>query len=418
MTVIEPHSGIERRQSPASTVMVARQPIFDRAHSLHGYELLYRGDELDHAEVHDGEYATAHVVTAALMDIGLDRLVAQDTAYINVTHDFLVSGAALTLPPERVVLEILEDVVVDDALVRSVRELALMGYRLALDDFVLAPRWQPLIEWTTIIKLDVLALGSEEVARHVEHLAPLGVKLLAEKVETHGQYKALLELGCDYFQGYFFARPNIITGSRLPANRLATLRLLSTLHDPSTTIEQVTDLVAQDPGLSYRLMRFINSAAVGLPKRVTSVHRAVVYIGLDAVKRWVSLTAIARADDKHAELLLLTLTRARMTEQLCALLPDHDAGTAFTIGLFSTLDAFMDQPLADVLGQLPLSAEATAALLRGEGRYGRALRCVIAYERGQWESAREAASDLPLERLAALYPDAVQWAHGALFAAL
>ncbi|TVS08651.1 MAG: EAL domain-containing protein [Gammaproteobacteria bacterium] len=417
MTKSEAESTMIRRQTPAATVMVARQPIFDRARRLHGYELLYRGGQLDHADITNGDHATAHVVTAALMDIGLDRIVARETAYINVTHDFLVSGAALNLPPERVVLEILEDVVVDDALVKSVRQLALMGYRLALDDFVLAPSRQPLLEWATVIKLDVLALSSSELASHVQQLAPLGVKLLAEKVETDAQYEALLDLGCDYFQGYFFARPNIVTGSRLPANRLATLRLLSTVHDPATTIEQVTELVAQDPALSYRLMRFINSAAVGLPKRVTSIHRAVLYIGLDAVKRWVSLTALAQTDHKHAELLVLTLTRARMMEQLSALLPENDAGTAFTVGLFSTLDAFMDQPLAKVVKQLPLGSEVTAALLRGEGRYGRVLRCVIDYEVGRWATACNAASDLFPERLASLYPDAVEWARGAMFAA-
>lgn len=407
------------RPTTATKVMVARQPIFDRQRQVHGYELLYRGDQLDAAAIADGDAATAHVVTTALMDIGLERIVQRDPAYINVTRDFIVSRAALALPPERVVLEILEDVQVDTALVEAARELALMGYRLALDDFVLAPSWEPLLELASVVKLDVLALGPDAVQRHIDALSRYGVRLLAEKVESLQEFEALHAAGCDYFQGYFFARPNIVSGARPPGNRLATLRLLSTLHDPAISIEQITELVSQDPALSYRLMRFINSAAVGLPKRVTSIHRAVVYIGLEAVKRWVSLAALTRVEDKHAELLHLTLTRARMVEQLCALEPDSDPGIGFTVGLFSTLDAFMDQPLARVLAQLPLGHEVTAALLRGEGSYGRALLTVLAYERGQWERAsRAAAGAIAPEDLAPIYPEAVQWAHAAMFAAL
>ncbi len=407
----------------ATHVMVARQPIFDRQRRVHGYELLYRGDphggdQLNEAVIADGDEATAHVVTAALMDIGLDRIVQRDPAYINVTRDFIVSRAALALPPERVVLEILEDVKVDATLIDAARELALMGYRLALDDFVLAPCWEPLLEIASVVKLDVLALGPDEVARHVAALSPYGVRLLAEKVESLSDFDALHAAGCDYFQGYFFARPNLVSGSRPPGNRLATLRLLSRLQDPAISIEQITDLVSQDPALSYRLMRFINSAAVSLPRRVTSIHRAVVLIGLEAVKRWVSLAALSRVEDKHAELLQLTLTRARMMELVCALDPRNDPSAGFTVGLFSTLDAFMDQPLARVLAQLPLAQEVTSALLRGEGSYGRALLTVLAYERGQWDRACRAAESIAADDLASHYTEAVQWARTATYAAL
>jgi len=398
--------------------MVARQPIFDRSRNVQAYELLFRSSDTDKANVSDGNQATAHVVITALMDIGLHRLVQERQACINMTRDLLVSRAALALPADKVILEILEDVEVDAELVAAVHDMAARGYRFALDDFSYDPRWEPLVEAARFIKLDVQDLSLEQVEEHIERLHNYNVQIVAEKVETEAQYQALRAMGCDFFQGYFFARPSVVRGARLPSNKLAALRLLAALRDPNTDLAQVSELVAQDPSLSYRLIRFINSAAIGLATRVTSVKRAVTYLGLDAVRRWVSLTTIMRTRDKSEELIRVTLIRARMTELLCARLPRCDADVGFTVGLFSTLDAFMEQPMEDVIRQLRLSPEINSALLHCKGRHGKALLAVIAYERGDWDEACTHAPGVSQGVLGGLYAAAVRWAHGAVFESL
>lgn len=396
--------------------MVARQPIFDRSRNVAAYELLYRADSLEHANVRDGDQATAHVVITSLLDIGLQNLVQNRAAFINVTRDLLVGGGLLALPADKVVLEIVESTQVDDDLVHAVHDLATQGYRFALDDFSYQPHWQPLIELAQVVKLDVMALSPAQIEEHVAMLRRYDLKILAEKVETDEQYEFLNDLGCDYFQGYFFARPNIVVGSRLPSNKLAALRLLALVQDPETSVAEVTELVAQDPSLSYRLIRFVNSAAVGLPATVTSVQRAVAYLGLEAIRRWVSLTTIATVPDKNAELIRMTLIRARMAEQLSELTPRCDGDIGFTVGLFSTLDALMDQPMEDILPQLRLTDELNDALLNREGPHGDVLNAVLAYERGAWQEASALAENASEAQLSQLYMKAVQWTHEAVFA--
>jgi len=401
-------------QTPDTTdVIVARQPIFDCHSRLAAYELLYRAHGMDHAAVDDGERATATVVTASFMDIGINRMVEGRLAFINVTREFILSGAALALPAEQVVLEILEDVEVDADLVDAVAALTRAGYRIALDDFTFEARWHPLLQLAHIVKIDVMALTLEQVREQVELLAPYRVELLAEKVESEAAFHALREMGFGYYQGYYFARPVIVSGTRMPSSRLAVLELLAVLNDPASDVEQITALVVQDPALSYRLMRFINSAAVGLPQQVTSIHRVVIYMGLSVVKRWVSLMVLASIEDKPVELTRLALVRARMVEQICAHTRGCDAGAGFTVGLFSLLDAFMDRPLPELLAELPLSADVQGALLRGEGAAGAALRCALCWERAQWDAAALSAAHIPPATLARMYLDAVQWAGAA-----
>ena len=402
----------------ASNVMVARQPIFDRSRNVAAYELLYRADHGEHANVVNGDQATAHVVVTSLLDIGLQHLVQNRAAFINATRELLVSDGALALPPERVVLEIVEDTRVDDELLQAVQRLAMQGYRFALDDFSYQPHWQPLIELAQVVKLDVLALSPGQLEEHVALLRRYDLKILAEKVETDEQFEFLNDLGCDYFQGYFFARPNIVVGSRLPGNKLAALRLLALVQDPETSVAEVTELIAQDPSLSYRLVRFVNSAAVGLPATVTSVQRAVAYLGMDAIRRWVSLTTIANIQDKNAELIRMTLIRARMAELLSDGTPRCSPDVGFTVGLFSTLDALMDQPLREILPQLRLTEELNSALMHGEGPHGQVLEAVRAYERGAWQQAASLAGNVSRTQLADLYMKALQWTQDAVFAPL
>jgi len=389
---------------------IGRQPIYDRRLKVFGYELLYRGSETNAAGRVNGEQATSQVILNTFMDIGLEHIVGPHPAFINMTRDFLLGENPLPFPAHQVVLEILEDVHIDESLIQAVRALARAGYIIALDDFIFDESKRALVELAHIIKIDLLALDRATLQEHVTMLRGPKVKLLAEKVETQEDFEHCRELGFDYFQGYFFCRPKVIKGQRVPANRLATLQLLAKLQDPNAQVSELEDIITHDVTLSYRLLRLINSAHYALPKRVESLRQAVVYLGSRTIKMWASLLALSNIDDKPGELLTTSMVRARLCELLAAAarLPCPD--TFFTVGLFSALDAILDTSMEQVLQMLPLSEEIRGALLHCEGVTGAALGCALAYERGDWEAVT--FQDLSEQTIKDSYLEAIAWADG------
>ena len=239
------------------------------------------------------------------------------------------------LPPDKVFLEILEDVAIDQELVDAVRGYQQEGFKIVLDDFVHHPEWEPLVELADIVKLDVLGVSAADSQAQLTRLRPYGVKILAEKVETQADYDALRAAGFDYFQGYFFAKPQVVQNRRLPESHLGVLRLMARLSDPEIEIDEVHRLVTENVGLSYKVLRFINSAFFALPQKVDSIHRGVVYFGLEQLKRWVSLLVLAGVDGKPYELFRIALVRARHCEQLGEMMGCSDSSAYFTAGLFS-----------------------------------------------------------------------------------
>ena len=400
-------SGVANRE-----VFVGRQAIYDRDLRVGSYELLFRSGDTSGATFDDGEAATAELITTTFMDIGLDRIVGENRmAFINVTRDFLLERRAAPLPPERVVLEILENVEVDPILVEAVREHSADGFTIALDDFAFEARWLPLVESCDIVKIDVTALGLKGAQAHADLLAPHRKRLLAEKIETQAQYDQVRTMGYDLFQGYFLSKPNVMAGRRLSTAKLTLLHLLAALQDPRAKSSAIERLVIQDVGLSYKLLRLINSAFFSLRGKIESIQGAVVYLGLEPLKRWASLLVLASIDDKPSELLRNAIVRASMCERLAELSQCADGPAAFTLGLFSTLDVLMDRPLAEVVAELPLGADLRAALLERSGVLGELLDCVVAYEACDWPKAR--LKDLTTAQIRDAYLDAVEWAEQA-----
>lgn len=392
----------------APNVFIGRQPIYDRELRVIGYELLYRGGEGNRAGEIDGDRATSQVLVNAFLEIGLERLVGDRLAFINLTRAFLTAFPELGLPRERVVLEVLEDIEVDEEVVAAVRGLSRKGYRIALDDFIFHERLRPLVDLADIIKIDVLALSAEALAEHVARLRHPRRRLLAEKVEDQAMFRRCRELGFDYFQGYFFCRPEVVKGRRPPPNRMAVLRLLAELQDPRTTAERLEALVGADAALGYRLVRLVNSPWFGLRTRVDSLRRAIVVLGTRQLRALASVLAMARIEGKPSELMTLALVRARMCELLAARSGRADPQAAFTAGLFSVLDALLDQPMDELLEELPLADEVAAALARREGPVGAILDCVLRYEHAEWE--RACCPGLRPEAVRDAYLEALDWA--------
>ena len=388
--------------------LVGRQPILDRDLNVVGYELLFRTSAHEAPAPFDGNRATAEVIINTVTEIGLPNVVGQHPTFINFTDKLLIDGTARVLPQNHVVIEILEDVVVTGELTDALTGLVDAGYELALDDFVYGPKWDCLMTLASIIKIDVLALGREEVVAQVEYCKAYNVKLLAEKVETQAQFDEFFELGFDLFQGYFFAKPKVISQERLPENHVNLLHLLAKLQDTNASTSEIERLVSGDLTLSFKLLRYLNSAHFALPRKVDSIHRAVVYFGLDMLRRWAGLMAMANVDGKPSELLHTALVRARLCELLAERTNVNDPAEFFTVGLFSTLNALLDMPMRDVLTMLPLARETNDALTDYKGLPGEALSCALACEHSDWNKAQFAT--LKEAEIGNLYLESMQWA--------
>jgi EAL and modified HD-GYP domain-containing signal transduction protein len=391
-----------------SDIFIGRQPIYDRKLGVYAYELLFRSEQSNAADITDGDKATSDVIVNTFLEIGLDNIVNRRQAFINLTRSFFVNHQTISLPKDRVVLELLEDIEADDEVIEGVKRLSEQGYTIALDDFIYHESLKPLVKLADLIKIDIMSLDKNEIRDHVLALRKHPVKLVAEKVETQQDFDYCLDLGFDYFQGYFFAQPKVIRGRRLPNNRIAILNLLRRLQDPDMTPDQLEGLVAQDVTFSYRILRYVNSAAYSLSRKIESIQQAVIIIGLQTIKSWTTLLAVSQVDNKPTELVVTAMVRGKMAEELAKALNFDGPDAFFTIGLFSALDALMDNTMEEILTQLPLTEHISNALLHHQGIHGEILACVLAYERGEWEQVK--SSTLSMSRIRDCYLSAVHWA--------
>lgn len=396
-------------------IFIGRQAIYDKELKVSAYELLSRSNA-EHNEAfvgeHNANHATTIVMLNALTEIGLEQLVGTHPAFINLTYDFLIGECKIPDLRSQLVLEILEDVEVTDELVKAVKRLSDSGYMIALDDFIYHDKMLPLVEIADIIKIDILQLDEQGIRDHVKKLRQYEVRLLAEKVETQEEYDLCKELGFDYFQGYFFCKPKVVESQRAPANRITIINLLAKLQDPEVHIEALEELISQDLALSYRLLKYINSAAFALQREIDSIHHAIVMLGLNTIRSLANLMLMSNIDDKPHDLLVIAIIRARMCEQLGSTIDKRKKDVFFTAGLFSVIDALMDSTMEDIVNQLPLSSVLRDALLKHEGIVGEALKCCIAFERADWENVH--CADLDEITIQKAYFDAVIWSNEAV----
>ncbi len=399
---VEPGAGL----LVSGEAAVGRQPIFDRDLEVVGYELLFRAGDHQAANVVDGRAATSAVVFNALSEIGLQRLVGSRRAWINVSREFLLDGLATTVPPELVGLELLEDQLIDDELMRAVSDLRRRGYHIALDNFRYSADTEPMLLLVDVVKLNLLDLGHDGFAQQARLLRHFEVTLLGEKIETHEDHVFARELGCQLFQGHFFQRPELVASRKADTNRLAVLKLIAMLNDPELELRDAEELIAHDLTLSLRLLRYINSAYFATRSEIASIGQAIALLGIEQLKGWVTLTAFASVDNKPSELTVNALVRARFCELAGSHITTEHRGQLFTLGLFSIIDALLDTPIAEILDTVPFPEEMRAALVEHAGPMGTVLRCVTALEAG---ASDEAESLLP--GCSELYLDALAWSN-------
>jgi EAL and modified HD-GYP domain-containing signal transduction protein len=381
-------------------VLFARQPILNGDLTAVGYELLYREAGSDHADVRDDELATARVSLRAMTEIDLERLVDERRAWINVTREFVLGGLAQTIPPDRVVLELLEDQFVDEALIEALGKLRTGGYQVALDDFTLTPDTELLLTKVDIVKLDLRALGPDGLTSLAHDLSRHRLTLVAEKLEDHADFEIARAAGCHLFQGYFFCRPELIEGTLVAPNQLALLKLAADVQDPAVDLAALDRVISTDVALSYRLLRYINSAYFSLRQPVSTVMQGVTMLGIDNVRSWTTMMILAQIGGKPRELFITALVRARFC-QLAGQDADVPGSELFALGLFSVIDALTDRPMASVVSSLPFPQEMRDALVHRSGS-GRLLDCVAAMEEGEFRRARQLVVSAPEHYLQAL----------------
>lgn len=392
---------------------IARQPIFDTKRRVYAYELLFRSGLHNYFDSDDHDQAAASVIANSNLLFNLSEMTGSTKAFINCTRRVLLEDLMTTLPRQQAVVEVLEDVEPDAELIEACRRLKKQGYTLALDDFVYHQNYEPLLDIADIIKVDFLLSDVDEQERLARMMIPRGIKMLAEKVETHEVYEHARAMGYQLFQGYFFARPVIISRKDIPTNKIQFLRILKDIHAEEVDFKKLALAIQSEVSLSYKLLKLINSAAFALRHKVTSILQALSLLGLREIRSWVSLLSISSmADDKPAELVVSSLLRARLCEQLAQPCRMGDRQSdLFLMGLFSLLDVIMSRPIEEILEEITLEEDLLEALSGQRNSLRNILDLAIAMEKGQWEQVSTLSAELEIDEnlLPALYLDAVKW---------
>jgi EAL and modified HD-GYP domain-containing signal transduction protein len=394
-------------------VYVARQPIFDKNKKIYGYELLFRDGIANFFPEIDGDTATSKVLSNSFFALGIDRITGGKRAFINFTRELLVLKIPTMFPREKIMVEILEDVKPDEQVVSACKEMAQDGYRIALDDFCYKPDLQPLIDLAKIVKIEFMLYSIEKVKEQVDKLAVHNVNLLAEKLENEEAFQLASKMGFEYFQGYFFSKPQVMEGKDIAPSKLSLLQIIAEVNKADFKFEELEKLIVRDVSTSYKLMRYINSAYFRRVQEISSIKQAITLLGEKEVRRFISLIALAQlASDKPDELIRTSIIRARFCELLGKYIGSMDESELFTVGLFSLIDAILDDTMANIMEKLPFSKAIKGALVYKEGELSDYLNLVSNYEIGGWKAVSETVTKIGVseEKIPEFYMDAIGWA--------
>ena len=393
----------------------ARQPILDKSKKLFAYELLFR-DGIDNVFPDiDGDEATSKMIKASQFNMGISEFTGNKPAFINFTLQTLIQGFPEMLTPDEVVVEILETIKPGKKLLALCKDLHKKGYTLALDDYEHQSVWAHFYPFIKIIKIDIQQTGIDEIKEVLIAIKDHPhIKMLAEKVETYEEYDQMAQLGFDYFQGYFFARPEMMKTKSLSPSQVAMAELLYETSKPDLDLNGITHVFERDVSLSYKLLRYANSAIFKRRSEVSTIKQALVLLGAGELKRFIGLMfAVTANPEKPSELINLAMTRAKFCELIAH---DNrsqlDESIAFLIGLLSMIDAILDEKMVSVLDKLPLSQDIKNPLLTKKGTMATLIKLVEFIEQADWDKTTTVIKELKLDKdkVVAHYSQAVAWA--------
>ena len=386
--VLAPSPPMQETGGP-DEVYVARQPILTEKQKLFGYELLYRSGQGNAYDGTDPSEATSRVIANSYLTIGMERLTGDRLAFINFDRDMLVGGGLGLLPEKPLVVEVLEGTTPDQEVVAACRDLKQSGHLIALDDVVSDTGLESFTEVADIIKVDFQQATADAQEQLARRYGKLGIKMLAEKVETHADFKAALEMGYTLFQGYFFSRPRIVAARDVPAVRRNYVRVLQEISHPELDFARIEEVIKSDLQLVHRLLRYVNSAGFGLRGEIRSIIHAIALLGETELRKWVSLVVLCGlAHDKPPQLILNSVVRSRFCELVSTRAGlAHRSSELFLMGMFSLLDAVLDQPMERALSDIHLADDIRETLL-GKHPATQGIKEVLdlarAYEEADW----------------------------------
>ncbi|MCM3711677.1 EAL and HDOD domain-containing protein [Sporosarcina luteola] len=402
-------------------IFVGRQPILDKEESIFGYELLYRNSEQNSFPNIDPEQATIQLLVNTFLSIGVDQISGKSKSFINFTGELLIKDIFSSLEPDSVVIEILEDVEITPVLISRIREIKQDGFQLALDDFIVQDQYAlhtELFELIDYVKVDFLAVddnGRRGIERFIKKYPH--IRMLAEKIETEEQFQIAKNSGYDLFQGYFFAKPEIIKGVEIPSNLNLHMQIISKLNDSDPNIDEIANLILHDISLTYKLLRLINTMNFNAPKSVGSVKQAIVLIGLRELKKWMRILMLLDISDHSSSgrvkaLVSYSMSRAKMCALVAIRTGYPNGDEHFFVGLFSLLDAIMKRTWDDILPMFPFSEEVAETLQGKNTDMTPYLELAIATERFDMENINKISKRFGLskEEIIAFSNKANHWA--------
>ncbi len=392
---------------------IARQPIFDTRQKVYGYELLFRSGLDNVFRSSDPDQATSKVLTDSLALFNMSTLTGGKRGFINITRDILLKDYLHLIPKDQIVVEILETIQPEPEVIEACQRLKKAGYLLAMDDFIYSDAYKPLVDLADFIKVDFLQTGEEECQALIRRCESRGIRFLAEKVENFKTFDEAKKIGYSYFQGYFFSKPTVLSQKDIPKFKLHYMRILREIHRPEMEFGRLGEYIKQEVSLSYKLLRYINSAFFSLRNQITSIKQALVLLGEKEIKNWISLVALAgMGNDKPEELAVQSIIRAKFCQVLAPYAGlAQKAEDLFLLGLLSMIDAFLDRPMEEVLKEIPIDDEIKKALLGFASPMGKVYHFVRAYEKGDWETVNQQRLHFGINEavLPRLYFTSVEW---------
>ncbi len=397
-------------------VFVARQPIFTSHKKIYGYELLFRRSLENSFPNIDGSAATSNLMSNIFFPFEFKELLGDKPGFINFTKKLLLQKTPLLLPKENFVIEVLEDVEPEEKIVSALSLFRDKGFTIALDDFVYHKKYHPMIALSHIIKFDLKATPLTTLFQIVENIrSKYKITLLAEKVETYDEFDLAKEKGFELFQGYFFSKPEVLSTKGISANHVGKLKLINEVAQEDLDIQRVEQLIKNDASISFKLLKFINSAYFNRRNPIDTIKDAVVYLGTGELRKFINFIVLSDlSQNKPNELLRLSAIRASMCEKCgTALKTKYSNDELFTLGLFSSIDAILDCRMAEVLRHIAFSEKMKQALLKKDSEFNTLLKAVVSFEKGDWKNLFFAAvSGSSFEtKLPGFYLDSVKMAN-------
>ncbi|OCA98808.1 EAL and HDOD domain-containing protein [Clostridium beijerinckii] len=396
-------------------IFVARQPIFNRKNEVVAYELLFRNGQNNFYNNTNGDEATLKVIANTFYTFDFKDITDNKKAFINFTEELIKKEIATILPKEYVVIEILENIEPNDEIVDACKRLKKRGFILALDDFVFHTKYIKLIEIADIIKIDFkITTGGER--KKVFELKKINnkIKFLAEKVENKEEYDEALKLGYSYFQGYYFSKPIVLSRKNIPTNKDTAIKILKLINKDDFDFNKLEELIIKDLGLSYKIIKLINSSAYCLKNEVRSIKYAIALLGRKEIIKWLYVVLLNDLKENNTdELIKVSLQRAKLCELICNMSEyKNNVYSAYMVGLFSVMDAILNCSIEVILKELYIDDEIKEGLIEKDNYLNKILKLAINYEKGQWENVEFYTNEIGVNdnKLAEAYIDAIKWA--------